>query len=318
MSGIGLVSNPGSQRNRRGLSAIEAAARSAGWHHSVLGNMTELPGVLRHLSEHGVELLAVNGGDGTVQAVLTELLEARPFARLPRLALLPRGMTNMTAADVGLRGRPAQAIERLSARWRAGDLEGAVAARHILRLENVPGFRPQWGMFFGAASICRAIDYCHSRIHPWQIGADLASALTLSRLLLSWLLRGRESEVVAGERIAARFDNGPEETGEMVLALATTLDKLVLGSQPFWNQRGEPLHYTAIAYPPRRLLRSARQVLYGDNAPKLPAEGYQSRGAHRIELSFQGPFTLDGQMFEAPREAPLVITAPEAVEFLRL
>lgn len=318
MSEIGLVSNPGSQQNRRDLSTIEAAAANAGWRHRVLSDMAELPSALRELADQGVELLAVNGGDGTVQAVLTELLEARPFAALPRLALLPRGMTNMTAADVGLRGKPVPAIGRLSARWRTRDLGGCVAARQVLRLENVPGFPVQRGMFFGAASICRAIDYCHSRIHPWRIGADLASALTLARLLLSWLLRGRHSGIVAGERIAARFDNGPESAGEIVLALATTLDKLVLGSQPFWNQQGEPLRYTAIAYPPDRLLRYARQVLYGGNAPKLPAEGYLSRGAHRVELSFEGPFTLDGQMFRAPTDGPLIITAPEAVEFLRV
>ena len=40
-----------------------------------------------------------------MQTVLTRLLEKHPFETLPYLAILPRGMANTTAADVGLRGK---------------------------------------------------------------------------------------------------------------------------------------------------------------------------------------------------------------------
>lgn len=318
MSAIGLISNPKSQRNRRGMSQIDEAADRAGIEHRVLDDMAELGPALRSLAADDIGLLVVNGGDGTLQAVLTALLEDRPFFELPLLAVLPRGMTNMSAYDVGLKGKPNRALARLAAQWHGGDCASRIVSRHVLRAENIPDSPLQRGMFFGAGGITRAIDYCKTKVHPWRIGADWASALTLAGVLGSWLLKGGHSEVVTGQTIHVGLDNAAESPQELLLVLATTLDKLVMGSKPFWHQRGEPLRYTAISYPPERLLRSARRVLYGGNQRDLPAPCYTSRGVHSLRLRFEGRFTLDGQMFDAPAGEPLMLTAPDRVDFVRV
>lgn len=317
MTKIGLVSNPHSQQNKRGLSEIDAAAGRAGIVHRRLSDMDELRDALTDLAEQDVEVLAVNGGDGTVQAVLTELLEQRPFANIPTLALLPRGMTNMTAADVGLRGRPDRALARLANLARSGRLESCLTRRSVLRLENIPGFPPQRGMFFGAGAIYRAIEYCRAEVHPLRVEADWAAGLTLLRLLSGLLLRRGGNDVVTGDRVAASFDDGPGSAGLQLFVLATTLDRLVLGSKPYWNQNAGPVRYTALSYPPIGLVRWAPRVMYGGNDRKLPSEGYMSRGAQRVNLEMGGPFTLDGQSFDAPVDKPLVLTAPEVVDFVR-
>ena len=318
MSRIGLISNPKSGQNRRGLAIIEEAAKGAGIEHRVLADMADLLPALRDLAANDIELLVVNGGDGTLQAVLTAVLEDRPFDSLPLLAVLPRGMTNMSAYDVGLKGKPNQSLARLAELWRSRGPTQGIVSRNVLRLENIPNTPVQRGMFFGAGGITRAIEYCKTKVHPWRIGADWASALTLMGLLASWMLQGGRSEVVTGQTIHVSLDNAAESSEDLLLALATTLDKLVMKSRPFWHQKGEPLRYTAIAYPPKRLLRSARKVLYGGNQRDLPAACYKSRGAHTIRLRFDGSFTLDGQMFDAPADEPLVVSAPDRVDFVRV
>jgi Diacylglycerol kinase catalytic domain len=318
MSRIGVISNPNSRQNRRGLATIEQAAQSAGFAHLVLADMADLLPSLKGFAADGIEVLVINGGDGTLQAVLTALLEDRPFDRLPLLAVLPRGMTNMSACDVGLSGRPHQALARLADLSRRRGLASCIASRHVLRLENIPNSPVQRGMFFGAGGICRAIEYCRAKVHPWQIEADWAAGVTLIGLLASWMLRGGRSDVISGETVHVSFDGGPETSAELLLALATTLDRLVLRSRPFWHLKGEPVRYTAIAYPPAHLLGSARRVLYGGNERALPARGYTSRGAHALRLRFDGRFTLDGQMFDATADQPLVVTAPDRVDFVRV
>ena len=124
--------------------------------------------------------------------------------------------------------------------------------------------------------------------------------------------------MVTGQTIHVGLDNAAESPHELLLVLATTLDKLVMGSRPFWHQRGEPLRYTAISYPPERLLRSARRVLYGGNQRDLPAPCYTSLGAHSLRLRFEGRFTLDGQMFDAPKDEPLLLSAQDRVDFVRV
>ena len=102
---IGVLINPLSGGNLNGLDSIRSVIH-------------DNPGVIRHdvrtpqevlealldFARRDVDLLAVNGGDGTVQAVLTSLFLHQPFRIMPLLAVLQAGTTSMTARDVGFSG----------------------------------------------------------------------------------------------------------------------------------------------------------------------------------------------------------------------
>ena len=206
--------------------------------------------------------MVINGGDGTVQRALTELLEARPFERVPPLAILPRGMANMTAGDVGLRGSPRRALARLIERARRSDLERSLVRRRILRIENIAGASVQRCMFFGAAAIYDAIELCCKEVYARGLKGNLGMSLTLAGLLLGNLL-GRSGRVLRGHEIGVAIDDQPPILTRRLLVLATTLDRLILGSRPFWNQGAGSIRFTSIAHPPPQLLRSAAKVLYG-------------------------------------------------------
>jgi diacylglycerol kinase family enzyme len=164
MMRVGAIDNPHSHRNKQRASGLEAAAREVeGFCYAPLDDMADLPTILADLARKDLELLVISGGDGTVQAVLTELIEARPFEQLPTLAILPRGMTNMTASDIGIGGD--KGLRRLFQHCRSGELSGHLHRRHLLRLENIRDYGPQVGMFFGGAGIYRAIETCRQSIH---------------------------------------------------------------------------------------------------------------------------------------------------------
>ncbi len=318
MMRAGIIENPHSQRNKRRMGRLEAIAREAdGAQYARLDDMADLPAILTDFAQQGLELLVLSGGDGTVQAVLTELVEARPFERLPAIAIVPRGMTNMTANDIGIGSE--RKLVRLFELGRSGHLSGHLHRRHLLRIENIRGHGPQVGMFFGGAGIYRAIETCRQKVHSLKFESELANGLTLAMLLVRWLVTGgRDDHLLRADKATVRLDD--EDLGERdyLLFLATTLERLVLRSRPFWNTGGRSIHYTSIAYPPRRLLRSARRVLYGGEARDLPPDCYLSRGADRVELTLSSPFTLDGQLFEADPATPLVLTAEHSAEFVRL
>jgi len=319
---IGVITNPGSQLNKKGLSEmarlLEAAPDVC---HAMLGTIADLPEILADFARREVEVVTVAGGDGTVQAVLTELYTRRPFAQEPLLAVVPRGMTNMIAADVGLKGM--KGLARLL-KASPDEIGRAARGRRILRVENALNREPQYGMFFGGAGICRAIDACLNKVHPLKVEADAAVALTLAGLLGGWLLQSRRREngktdsIFYGDRIGVRFDGGSEETMESLIILATTLDKLILGSRPFWGGGEGHLRYTAIAYPPRGLLRYALRILYGREHRQLPADSYLSRTVERVALSMDCPFTLDGEMFQPTPGKEIVLTAADDARFVRL
>jgi hypothetical protein len=324
---IGVISNPGSRKNLSGFAEIARLLDGApNAQHAVLEKITDIPAILDGFAAIGIDVVAVAGGDGTVQAVLTAIYGRRPFQRVPMLAVLPRGTTNMTAADIGL---PRQgdrdllgSLGRLLAASPAELETASVETRRILRAENVLDREPQYGMFFGGAGICRAIEACRTKVHPLKLGADLTAAVMLAGVLGGWLLGRRrgagQGGIFYGDRITVTLDDGPAETMEALVILATTLDRLILRSRPFWGEAGGHLRFTAIAYPPKQLLRHAWRILYGGAQRKLPAASYRSRASDRVALAMDCPFTLDGEIFQPTPGRALILTAADEARFVRL
>jgi len=318
MISFAVLSNPRSEQNKRGLDSLRAVIRDhPNTRHVELTEIEKLGSALADLASEGVQVLILNGGDGTVQAALTEICENGAFESPPLLAILPRGMTNMTAEDVGLRGKAPQALRRLLSCASLEELQRHAVRRHILRLENAAGFPPQCGMFFGAVGIVQAINICRDRVHTLGLQAGWATGVTLAGMLIGWMFRRKNRPVIAPETLSVSLDSGPLKEVPTLLLLTTTLDRLILGSRPFWNQNEKPLRYTRIAHPSRGLVRWAPRILFGGKTRKLPEEVYESHGARRIELQLSSPFTLDGQIYEPIAGKPVVLTAEHEVSFIR-
>ncbi len=319
---LGLVSNLRSQRNRRGIAALEQElARHGGVLHRKLQGIEGLPEVLAEFSAAGVEVIAINGGDGTVQAVVSALINANPFAAPPPpLAVLSGGMTNMIAEDVGSRGQPSASARKLIAKLSREDWREDVVERAMVGMQLGAGGTPVYGTFFGTSSIYRAIIYARTHVHPMKVESNLAAGLTLGRLLLGRVLpRDSTEQILKGEAISVRFDDGTEDSGSHLLSLVTGMERLVLGSRPFWGGGPGALHYTRIAHPAPRLLRNGYRLLYGSDQRKVaPAETYFSRKADSLSVSLTEPFTLDGELFTPEPDTPVVLRGDKRVKFVRI
>ena len=317
---VGIITNPGSHRNKQGLKALERAIVGQNdVHHVVLGDVAEIPEVLRDFARRDVSLLAIVGGDGTVQATLTGLFDAHPFDVQPTLAVLPGGRTNMIAADAGVRPHGEKGIARLLDIARNAGLGDCVTERRIIRIDNVRGRETQFGMFFGAAGICRAIESCRRKLHPYGLNSTVASALTMAGSVLRLVTgRGGEDQVCRGDEIGIAVDNENIATQSCLLLLATTLDHLLLGCRPFWTDVSGPLHFSYVTYPPKRLGLYVPRLLYGGPQRQLPAESYFSKDATSVRLKLDGPFTLDGEFFEPEPGEEIVLTGDERANFVQL
>ena len=316
---IGLISNRRSRRNQRKLAALEISApHGIEILHRRLEGIEGLSQALDDFAAAGTGVIAVNGGDGTVSAVLTELLERRPFPGLPTVALISGGTTNMCAADVGLRGSAATAMAWLSAQAAAETLAAHCVERSVIRLHHAAGVPPVYGMFFGAAAIYRAIITCRDMVHPFKIESSAAAGMTLAYLLARRLIgRNGSDPVIRGDEMTVHIGNEAPQQVTQLLALVTTLDRLVLKSRPFWGREQGSLRYTGIAYPPVRLLRSSLRILYGGPERRLPESHYVSRNMERIAFDMSCPFTLDGEIFEPTPGQSVELSDGGRVRFVR-
>src|SRR3546814_18740932 len=95
-------------------------------------------------------VLVINGGDGTVQAALTELYHGGHFGpAVPPVAVLPNGKTNLIALHLGARGDPMEALARVLEIAKSGRGSHVVARALLAVSDGRAHTRPVLGMFLG-------------------------------------------------------------------------------------------------------------------------------------------------------------------------
>src|SRR4051794_7401601 len=135
---IALLSNPKSTGNIAQLPRIrEYCAEHPDVFHYEVEHASQIGEAMKVIARVRPTVLAINGGDGTVQAALTELYNGGHFGeRPPPVAVLPSGKTNLIAIDLGARGDPIQTLERLIELARSDDLARFTVARELIALRR--------------------------------------------------------------------------------------------------------------------------------------------------------------------------------------
>jgi hypothetical protein len=319
MMRAGLISNPLSQRNRERQPAMrDAVAGHPDLLHAELDSVHATADVLRDFARREVGLLIVSGGDGTVQKVLTDLLNGQDFDPLPPIAVLPGGMTNLIAADVGVQGDLVRSLVKLCCV--AADPGGARERieRPVLSLQRTPGEPPIHGMFLGTAGFYDAVMMARHQVHPTGVKHDLALAMALALALFRLMTgRGGASPLSRGQRMALELDGQPAPPQDYLLFLATTLERLMLGLMPFWGGGNGGVRYTSVRFPPRSLWRALLPVVRGRPRPWMASCGYDSGRTRECRLSMQCPIVFDGEIFTPEPGTPVTLRADRRVTFLR-
>jgi hypothetical protein len=320
---VGLISNPLSQQNRRSMPAArDLLAKAPHVLSAELQTIADLSEVLREFARREVGLVAVSGGDGTVHAVMTELLNGGMFARPPLLAVLPAGMTNLISHDVGLTGRLVPALRRVLDATAGAALGGEQITRPILSVQRAPGELPFHGMFFGTAGFPRAVDLVRDKVHPLGAERHYAAALGVGLSLLRMLWgRTERHNLWHGDRMSVALDGAPATSGDYILFLATTLERLILGVWPFWDEakgaaKGD-VRYTVVNYPPRHALSAIWPVIRGRPRPWMADAGYRSGRVTNCTLGLDCPMVLDGEVITPKPNTPVLLSADSRITFWR-
>lgn len=315
---IGVIVNAQSGRNRSGgtqaLDALLASRPQIAVQRPA--SPADTAAALAALAAQGVEVLAVCGGDGTVQQVLNVLLSpASPFAQVPVLAVLPGGTTNMIAHELNRAIRPASVLQSLLDHVDAGTLARQLTTRPVMRLSGGDAAVPCYGFFFGAAGIYDATLQNRDSVDKVGLRDGFGPALRLAAVLFK-IATGRDP--FPPVPMALTLDGDAYGEKPVVALLVSTLPKLSLGLAPFWGEGGGKLRLTMAFAHSRSLLRAIWLALRGRPHRLLrPENGYDSRNLSRIELGFDGGCVLDGETVQASRTQPILLESAGNLRFLR-
>ncbi len=325
---IGVVNNLRAGKSQESVSRMLGFLRS---HPDVLHVETEsvgvMPEALADLARQEVDLLVVNGGDGTLQYVLTEILGSRVFEdRVPLLAPLRAGRTNMSAMDLAADRDPLRGLAELIACAEDGRIAERVEPRRVLRVSYGHGTHgsqrtAQYGMFFGAGIIKRAIELNHrlfDRVGQRKVVEGVPGATLVTAGLLGRLITGDKSGILAPDKVQILLDGQLVEQGEFNLVIASTLSRLFARMRPFWGQGPGGVRFTSFAAPCERVGAAALGILRGKPGSWVtPENGYTSRNVERAELRMNCGFTVDGELWQPDSDRSIALTAERVVHFVR-
>ncbi|MFO6446573.1 diacylglycerol/lipid kinase family protein [Erythrobacter sp. NE805] len=297
---IGVIYNPRSHRN---LGADFDCGVSPQVYIAQPQARAQLPLALAEMAERGVDLLVINGGDGTVRDVLT-CGQAIFGDDWPAIAVLPKGKTNALTVDLGVPDdwtlqAAIEALDHGGRVWRrplsvapAGSAPGEPAGRAL-------------GFVLGAGAFTKATQAGQSA-HKLGAFNSVVVAVTGIWALLQSLFAGRSNPWRRGARMRIGLGangvpmahSGHGDPAMRQLLFASTLERLPAGIKAFGTLKSG-LKLVAIDQIPRRTTALIPLALMGRLKGPLRDRGIHQLAATQFSLSIEEPFILDGEAFPA-------------------
>ena len=291
---LAVVASPKSGANRRNprrLETLERLCRESGATFIAPDGLDALGRAIAALDD--VDVLAVNGGDGTLHRVLTFAVEA--FGDdLPEVAILPGGTMNIAAHSTGWLGKPIEGLQTVLAHLESPD-RGILERRRTwtLRVDE------RWiGFLFGNGLIARFLEVYEEVDDPT---AARAAAI---------LARGAASALVNGpfvKRLTRRWegeltiDGVVQDRSSWLAVAAGTVEQIGLGFRPFRYVEDHPgqMHAVGLGSSVARFARELprvyrRQALAADTNLERPARRLVLRSDERAAFMVDGDFHRGG------------------------
>ena len=321
MALVALLSNPNSTGNRSLLPAVRTyCAKNPDVFHYEVEEIGQIAKALEMIARVKPKVLVINGGDGTVQSALTELYHGGHFEGTPPpVAVLPNGKTNLIALDLGSEGHPLEALARII-EVAKGDLTDHIVVRKLIALsDGSDGARPVLGMFLGGAGLAETILYCRHKIYPLGLPNGLSHFLAAIAIVFSTFVRVKASFLPERSKpVRISFIRNGELHGTFAVLIVTTLEKLLLGAQAGDSRQRGLMKFLAVDQTPMAMLKMISAALRGKlGQSAMAGVHFQQGDVIRIE-SEHSSVVLDGEVFEAYRDSPIVLRSTQPVPFLKL
>lgn len=311
MPGIGVVTNPRSRRNRQNPALVQRLAYILG-DHGRLDQPEDAAGmeaVARLFLEREIDVLCINGGDGTAHVVLSAFAAVYGERPLPMLALLRGGTMNTVSHGLGIRGTPSELLARVVEGYHQGE-PFPIVERNLLCVDG-----RNYGFLFGNGLVSNFLEayYEGSEPSPWK-AARLVVQAVLSGLvkgrLMKRLLQPVEAEVTLdGRKWPAR---------RYATIAAGTVNEIGLGFAPFYAAPRHPgwIHCLGFDCPAMAIVRELPRIRRGlptrnpDIHDQL-ARTIRISASRPLAYQVDGDFHMGGQTLEITVGPRVRLVVPE-------
>ena len=246
----------------------------------------------------GIDVLGINGGDGTIHLTLSTFIKVYGDAPFPKVAILPGGTLNTIAAGMGIRGKPQELLYEVIDRYHQGEDLPTVEC-NALRIGDKHGF------LFGNGLVANFLAAYYETGKP----SPIMGAKVLFRAIASAIFR-----TSFAKKLFRRFvgdvvvDGKPWARRDFVTVMGGTVPEIGLGFKPFYRYREEPDHFPLLGIHcgPFGVVTDLRRIHRGK---PMRRDKVISVVAKEVVLRPDEPFTytIDGDVYTAEGELSLGI-----------
>lgn len=290
MQKIGVIYNSGAGSNKRHPERKQKLQNILG-NHGILRetrSKEDLDKAVAEFHQEKLDILAISGGDGTNQCVLTRFCEVYGQEPLPTILLLRGGTMNLRETSLKMHGTPEQRLQCMVALIEQGQYP--VVQHTLLRVNN------KYGFIFGNGLIANFMQ-------EYYMGGD-----TGVNKILNLLAKIIGATFTGGRYINKLFQpiRATVQVGDHVLPekeftglMAATERECGLGFKPFYRAREEQgkLHFLAFNLSPTELISNLHRVRMGK---RLENETIYDIVTDRVVIKqFDSyTYTVDGEMLQ--------------------
>jgi len=271
-------------------------------HNAVLrdvGDFSDVDKLVQEALAAKAEHIVIEGGDGTVQGILTEFLRRDKARNLPIFTLVPGGNTNQVARNVGLSAATPQAVAK------ALDEKNNVTQASLLRIKD-KAQRKYYGFLFSSGALPQVTDYTKGKIHDRGIGGSMA--------VIGGILKGATGTnsitTPTNIKLNIKADGIQKLRGPHLGTIVTTLPGLMLKLDPFWGEGERPLRVTYVAGEYQKLVRNVASLWLGKKNKDRSQDGMYSWTADGLNYRYKGPCVLDGELLDLSKSFKIRATRP--------
>jgi diacylglycerol kinase family enzyme len=308
MGGIGVIHNPFAKGNlkRPGIvKKLHELVMEVGklWETR---DLAELPKVAEDFLRHKFEILAVNGGDGTLHQVISAFIKVYGEHPLPKVISLRGGTMNTMTNSLGIKGRTLAILEKAIEKYRQ--------AEPIKELkQNLLKINDQYGFMSGAGVVANFLDEYYSIPHPspWHafkiVARATASGLTGTEYTRKLFSPTPMRVTVDGKKLEPEAFTG---------FLGCTIEEVGLKFRPTFRANDRPGHFHFIATTIKPIRMAPRVPVFWFNRDWVHPKVQHSGVAKEVVVEPLEPmrYTMDGEMYTADR--PLTLSVGPTVSVL--
>jgi len=302
MPSIGLIANPHSGKNKRSPRIIEQFREILGSQGQLIlpSSLEDLSTTVLNLKESGIDILCINGGDGTIHQTITALFTVYGDDPWPQIAILKGGTMNNIARNVGI-PLLSNANTMLRTILQGGPFETVV--KHPLIVDE-----QRAGFIYGTSGIAAFLDeyYEGGNASVWK------AAKMAIHAICSALVRGSYAgRIFASRPIQITVGDKQGQSDHYTNLGISTLTDLGFYLRPFYETLHRPdiAHLITMNCSPLYIVFALPRMWMAKPTNKNYIEDLSGK---EIVMNFGGEqsYTLDGDLYPVTQEQRIRVGPP--------